>query len=119
MLLQPLAAPVDVRGAVMAVSQVPSQRSPFPEPDGVGIDGLPVLFSYPPLHGWALHSLLFPVAVRCAACDRLSHRVLVATHTASGEVLCAACYGISALAAATVRVAEPRPLDTATPTGPP
>jgi len=45
MLLQPLVAPVDVGGAVMIVSQVPSQRSPVPGPDGVGIDDLPVLFS--------------------------------------------------------------------------
>jgi hypothetical protein len=100
MLLQPLAAPVDVGGAVMVVSQAPSQRSPFPEPDGVGIDDLPVLFSYQALHGWTLHSLLFPAAVRCAACDHLGHSVLVATHPATGEILCTACYGVSALAAA-------------------
>ena len=102
MLLQPLAAPVDVGGAVMNVGQVLSQRSPVPEPDGVGIDDLPVLFSYPPLHGSTLHSLLFPVVVRCTACDRSGHSVLVATHTASGAVLCAACYGVSALAVAAV-----------------
>lgn len=51
MLLQPLAAPAYVRGAVMVISQLPSQRSPIPEPEVVGIDDLPVLFSYPPLHG--------------------------------------------------------------------
>ena len=86
----------------MNVGQVLSQRSPVPEPDGVGIDDLPVLFSYPPLHGWTLHSLLFPAVVQCAACDRSGHSVLVATHTASGEILCAACYGVSAQAAAAV-----------------
>ena len=69
MLLQPLAAPVYVRGAVMIVSQAPSQRPLIREPESVGIDALPVLYSYPPLHGWTLHSLMFPAVVRCAACD--------------------------------------------------
>ncbi|GAA3434058.1 hypothetical protein [Kutzneria kofuensis] len=93
----------------MVISQLPSQRSPIPEPEVVGIDDLPVLFSYPPLHGWTLHSLLSPAAVRCATCDQSSLSVLVATHTASGEILCAACYGVSAVAAAAVQGGWGRP----------
>lgn len=88
----------------MVASQVPSQRSSVPESVGIGLDDLPVLFSYPALHGWTLHSLLFPTAVRCAACDRLAHSVLVATPAASEEILCAACYGVVAVTAATVHV---------------
>ena len=82
----------------MVVSQVPSRRLSTPEPEVVGIDDLPVLFSYPALHGWILHSLMFPTVVRCATCERHDDSVLVATHAASGEVLCAACYGVSTAA---------------------
>jgi hypothetical protein len=74
---------------------MPSQRSCAPEPEAVGVDGLPVLFSYPPLHGWTLRSLMFPAFVRCAACDRAHDSVLVACRIASGEILCTACYGVS------------------------
>lgn len=82
----------------MVISQVPSQRLSSPEPEVVGIDDLPVLFSYPALHGWTLHSLMFPTVLRCAACERRDDSVLVATRAESGEVLCAACYGVSTAA---------------------
>jgi hypothetical protein len=97
-LLQPLAAPAYVRGAVMVVSQAPSQRPLIREPESVGIDALPLLYSYPPLHGWTLHSLMFPAVVRCAACEHLGNSVLVASNATSGEVVCAACYGVSTAA---------------------
>ena len=79
----------------MVASRMPSQRSGSPEPEAAGVDDLPVLFSYPPLRGWTLRSLMFPTFVRCAACDRVHDSVLVACHTASGEILCTACYGVS------------------------
>ncbi|EWM12101.1 hypothetical protein [Kutzneria sp. 744] len=82
----------------MVVSQAPSQRPLIREPESVGIDALPLLYSYPPLHGWTLHSLMFPAVVRCAACEHLGNSVLVASNATSGEVVCAACYGVSTAA---------------------
>jgi hypothetical protein len=94
----------------MVASQVPSQRPPIAEPEIVGIDDLPVLYSYPPVHGWTLHSLMFPTVVRCEACGGVDHSVLVASNATSGEVVCAACYGVST-------AAEPAPTVAGVPGG--
>ena len=84
----------------MAVSQMPLPRLSGPEPEVVGIDDLPVLYSYPAVRGWILHSLMFPTAIRCATCERRYDCVLVATDTTNGGILCAACYGVSTAAEA-------------------
>jgi hypothetical protein len=79
----------------MVANQVPSQRPPIAEPEVVGIDDLPVLYPYPPLHSWTLRGLVFPTVVRCVACGGMDHSVLVASNATSGAVACAACCDVS------------------------